>query len=73
MNCENLRIIFDRGATYVGHKRGTSDVPLVCREQEDVGAGRVHLVTLPRVNGLLLHSLDLERLQLLIEDLTLER
>ena len=72
MNCENLRIMLDRGATYVGHKRGTSYVPLVCREQEDVGAGRVHLVTLTRVNSLLLDSLNLEWLEFLVEHLTLK-
>jgi len=45
---------------------------LVCGEQEDVGAGRVHLVTLTRVNGLLLHGFDLERFEFLVENLTLE-
>ena len=44
---------------------------LVSREQEDIGAREVHLVTLSRVNSLLLNGLNLQRLQLLIKDLTL--
>ena len=39
--------------------------PLVGGEQQDVGAGGVHLVRLARVDGLLLHRLDLKRVQLL--------
>jgi hypothetical protein len=45
---------------------------LVCGEQEDVRARRVHLVTLTRMDGLLLHSFNLERFKLLVENLTLE-
>lgn len=45
---------------------------LIRREQKDICAGGVHLVTLTRMNGLLLHSLDLQRLELLIENLTLK-
>ena len=56
--------------TYVCHKGWAGDVPLVGREQEDVRARGVHLVTLSRMDGLLLHSLDLQGLHLLIEDLT---
>jgi hypothetical protein len=33
----------------VGEERRARDVPLVGREEENVGGGRVHLVTLPRV------------------------
>ena len=44
---------------------------LVSREQEDIGARGVHLVTLSRLNSLLLNGLNLQRLQLLIKDLTL--
>lgn len=32
----------------VGKKRGSGDVPLVRREEEDVSGGRVHLVGLSR-------------------------
>ena len=42
---------------------------LVRREEEDIGTGRIHLVTLTRVNCLLLHSLDLQWLQLLVKHL----
>ncbi len=45
---------------------------LVCGEQEDICARRVHLVTLTRVDGLLLHRFDLEGFKLLVENLTLE-
>ena len=45
------------------------DGPLVRREQERVGAGRVHLVRLAGVDGLLLHVLDVKSIQLLIEHL----
>ena len=38
-------------------------------EEEDVGAGGVHLVGLAGVDGLLLHVLDLEGVQLLVEHL----
>ena len=47
------------------------DTHLVRREQQDICTRRVHLVTLTRVDGLLLDRLDLKGLQLLIEDLTL--
>jgi hypothetical protein len=45
---------------------------LVCGEQEDVRARRVHLVTLTRVDSLLLNGFNLERFKLLVENLTLE-
>jgi hypothetical protein len=54
----------------IGNQRGSGDIPLVRREQKDVGAGRVHFVTFPGVNCLLLNCLDLEGLQFLIEHLT---
>ena len=44
--------------------------PLECGEQQNVGAGGIHLVALPRVDGLLLNSLDLEALHLRVEHLT---
>jgi hypothetical protein len=44
---------------------------LVRREEQDVRTRRVHLVTLTRVDGLLLYGFDLKRLQLLVEDLAL--
>ena len=44
----------------------------VCGEQEDVRARRVHLVTLTRMESLLLHGFDLKRFKLLVEDLTLK-
>lgn len=43
----------------VGEKGRPSDVPLVRREEEDVGAGRVHLVRLSGMDRLLLDRLDL--------------
>lgn len=43
--------------------------PSVGSEEQDVCAGGVHLVGLARVDGLLLHSLDLKRIQLLVKDL----
>jgi hypothetical protein len=57
--------------TYICDKRRPRNIPLVRGEKKDVGARGVHLVTLSRMNGLLLHSLDLKGLQFLIEDLTL--
>jgi hypothetical protein len=60
--CQVTRQTQDHDGTY-----------LVGREQEDIGARRVHLVTLTRMDGLLLHRLDLERLQFLIKHLTLEK
>ena len=56
--------------TYVSDEGRSSDVPLVGGEEEDIGAGRVHLVTLTRVDCLLLDGLDLKRLELLVEHLT---
>jgi len=53
----------------VVQQRGLGDVPLVRREEHHVRAGGVHLVRLARVDGLLLHRLDLQRVQLLVEDL----
>lgn len=44
---------------------------LVGREQKDVSARRVHLVTLSRMDGLLLDSLYLQWFELLIEHLAL--
>ena len=44
----------------------------VCGEQEDVRARRVHLVTLMRMDSLLLHGFDLKRFKLLVKDLTLK-
>ena len=57
--------------TYISDERRPGDVPLVGQEQEDICARRAHLVTLTRVNGLLLDSLDLQRLELLVEHLAL--
>lgn len=54
----------------VGEERGASDVPLVRRKEEDVGAGRVHLVRLSGMDRLLLDRLDLESLELVVENLT---
>jgi hypothetical protein len=54
----------------IGNQGRTRNVPLVGREQEDVGTRRVHLVTLSRMNSFLLDSLDLQRFKLLIENLT---
>ena len=45
---------------------------LICGEQEYVRARRVHLVTLTGMDCLLLHGFDLERFELLVEDLTLK-
>jgi hypothetical protein len=44
-------------------------IPPVGCEEEDVRAGRVHLVRLAWMNGLLLHRLDLQRVQLLVKHL----
>mmetsp|Transcript_12946 Transcript_12946/g.36299 ORF Transcript_12946/g.36299 Transcript_12946/m.36299 type:complete len:360 (+) Transcript_12946:1817-2896(+) len=51
------------------HQRGLGNLPLECREEKDVGTGRVHLVALPRVDRLLLHRLNFQGVKLLIEDL----
>jgi hypothetical protein len=42
----------------------------VTGEQKDIGTRRVHLVTLSGMDGLLLHGLNTESLELLVEDLT---
>mmetsp|Transcript_10676 Transcript_10676/g.30496 ORF Transcript_10676/g.30496 Transcript_10676/m.30496 type:complete len:593 (+) Transcript_10676:6123-7901(+) len=49
--------------TWLGHR------PLVGSEQDQIGAAAVHLVRLSGVDRLLLHRLDLQSVQLLIEDL----
>ena len=51
------------GAPGLGHG------PSVSGKEQNVRAGRVHFVRLARVDGLLLHSLNLQRIQLLVEDL----
>ncbi len=53
----------------VGEQRRLGHLPLVRCEEENVGARTVHLVGLTRVDGLLLHGLDLELVQFLIEHL----
>jgi len=53
----------------VCHQAGLGHGPLERRKQEDVGAGGVHLVRFARVDGLLLHRLDLQGVQLLVEHL----
>lgn len=53
----------------VSKQRRPRDVPLVWCKEEDVSTGRVHLVWLPGVNGLLLHSLNLKSIQLLVKHL----
>mmetsp|Transcript_67280 Transcript_67280/g.140139 ORF Transcript_67280/g.140139 Transcript_67280/m.140139 type:complete len:747 (+) Transcript_67280:1153-3393(+) len=53
----------------VGEQRGLGHLPLVCREQQHVRARAVHLVALAGVDGLLLHRLDLQGVQLLIQNL----
>ena len=45
---------------------------LVCGKQKDICARRVHLVTLTRVDCLLLYRFNLEWFELLVENLTLE-
>ena len=45
----------------------------ICREQKNICARRIHLVTLTRVDRLFLDCLDLKGLELLIEDLTLDK
>jgi hypothetical protein len=49
---------------------GRHDLPLVAGEEKDIRRRRVHLVRLSRVDRLLLDRLDLQRLHLLIKDLT---
>lgn len=53
----------------VSEQRRPRDIPLVRSEEQDVGTGRVHLVRLPGVDGLLLHSLNLQSIQFLIKHL----
>mmetsp|Transcript_12178 Transcript_12178/g.50989 ORF Transcript_12178/g.50989 Transcript_12178/m.50989 type:complete len:398 (+) Transcript_12178:2351-3544(+) len=53
----------------VARQRGLGHGPLVRREQKDVRARRVHLVRLARVDGFLLHRLNLQRVQLLVKHL----
>mmetsp|Transcript_35223 Transcript_35223/g.88355 ORF Transcript_35223/g.88355 Transcript_35223/m.88355 type:complete len:558 (+) Transcript_35223:1414-3087(+) len=53
----------------IRHEAGLGHAPLVRRKQQDVRAGRVHLVAFARVDGLLLHRLDLQRVQLLVKHL----
>ena len=45
------------------------DVPLVGGKEEDVGTRAVHLVALARMNGLLLHRVDLQSVQLVVKHL----
>ena len=54
----------------VEEQRRPRHVPLVAGEEEDVGAGAVHLVRLPRMDRFLLDRLDAERHELLVEHLT---
>ena len=53
----------------LGEQCGLRDLPLVRGEEQDVGAARVHLVRLARVDRLLLDRLNLERVELLVKDL----
>ena len=46
---------------------GLGDRPSVGCKQQDVCTGGVHLVGLARVDGLLLHSLNLQGIQLLVK------
>mmetsp|Transcript_569 Transcript_569/g.1265 ORF Transcript_569/g.1265 Transcript_569/m.1265 type:complete len:352 (-) Transcript_569:2863-3918(-) len=48
---------------------GLRDPPLVRSKQQNVCAGRIHLVRLPRMDGLLLHHLDLQSVQLEVKHL----
>jgi hypothetical protein len=57
---------------YIGDERWPGDIPFVRREEKDVGARRVHLVTFARMNGFLLDGLDLKWFKFLIENLTLD-
>ena len=65
-------LVRGRGVVHVvrvAEQRRLRHLPLVRSEQQNVGARRVHLVALARMDGLLLHHLDLERIELLIEHL----
>mmetsp|Transcript_51851 Transcript_51851/g.121766 ORF Transcript_51851/g.121766 Transcript_51851/m.121766 type:complete len:1251 (+) Transcript_51851:175-3927(+) len=53
----------------VGEERGLGNGPLVGGEEQHVRARRVHLVALARVDRFLLHRLDLQRVQLLVQHL----
>ena len=57
----------------ISEQRGFGDVPLVCGEEKNVGAGRVHLVGFSRMNRLLLDRLDLQGVKLLIEHLKIRQ
>ena len=67
----DIPTVHDREKTYISDERRLSDAPLVRREKENVGTGRVRLVTLTRVDGLLLDGLNLEWLEFWVEHLTL--
>ncbi len=54
----------------VCHEGGLGHGPLVGSKQQDVGTGGVHLVRFPGVDGLLLDSLNLQRIQFLVKHLT---
>eukprot|EP01137_Pigoraptor_chileana_P034037 Opistho-2@25960 len=64
-------VLLARGGVHrvlgVGEERRFGHVPLVCRKEENVGTRRVHLVRLARVDRLLLHRLNLERIELLVK------
>mmetsp|Transcript_18308 Transcript_18308/g.41869 ORF Transcript_18308/g.41869 Transcript_18308/m.41869 type:complete len:304 (+) Transcript_18308:1557-2468(+) len=53
----------------VVQETGPGRLPLVGGEQDQIGTGTVHLVGFSGVDGLLLHALDFEGIQFLIEDL----
>lgn len=53
----------------VVEKRRLGNIPLVGSKQQYIRTRRVHFVGFTRVDGLLLHCLDLEGIQFLIEDL----
>ena len=57
------------GVLGVGEQRRLGALPLVGGKEQDVGARRVHLVRLARVDRLLLHRLDLQHVELLVKDL----
>lgn len=44
----------------VRKQRWPGNIPLVGGKEQDVGTGGVHLVGLPGMDGLLLHSLNLQ-------------
>jgi hypothetical protein len=53
----------------VGQERWSRDLPLVTREEQQVGSGGVHLVRLSGMDRFLLDSLDLQGFKFLIKDL----